>query len=115
MLVLLALMLLSCSKRMARFTRGLGQAMGEFRKASGEVAKEIDQAGFDAGRNLGGIHGKTAFEAMTTDNHSVELYNPAVFRNKGQRKKARWKRFARFACMIGIGILLFSILLHIID
>lgn len=123
MLILLAVMLLSCTKRMAGFARGLRQAMGEFRKASSDVAKEIDQAGFDTGRSLGGIHGKTAFEAMTTGNQNVELYDAAVSRNKvqidhcggRQRKKAHWKRLAKIACGIGIGILLLSILLHLID
>ena len=35
----------------------------------------IDKGSIDAGRSLGGIHGKPAAQALTHDNHVAELYN----------------------------------------
>jgi hypothetical protein len=65
--------------------------MREFGKASGDLGKGFDQAGFDAGRSLGGIHGKPAFEAITLDNKNVELYDPAVS-GKKRSKQPGWRR-----------------------
>jgi hypothetical protein len=85
--------------------------MDEFNKASGDIMKEIDQTGFDAGRSLGGIHGKAAFEAMTADNKNIETYNPGV--SEGQ--KVPWKKIAKYAACIGILISLVAILWHVIN
>jgi Sec-independent protein translocase protein TatA len=63
------------SNRIVEFVRGLRQGIREFRKASNDLARELDQTGFDAGQSLGGIHGKAAFEALTTDNQTAELYD----------------------------------------
>ena len=42
-----------------------------------KTAKDaMDEAASDAGRSLGGIYGKPAFEAVTPDNQVAELYNP---------------------------------------
>jgi hypothetical protein len=48
-----------------------------------------DRPAHDAGKSAGGIFGKPAAEALTPDNQTAELYDPAVFR-RGRRK--RWFR-----------------------
>lgn len=95
--VLIVLVLTAiASNRGADFLRGLRRAIFEFRKSSGDVAKELDQAGFDAGQSLGGIYGKPASEALTTENQNVELYDHSVFRDSIQdrhtRESARQKK-----------------------
>jgi len=42
----------------------------------------VDQAGFDAGQNTGGTYGSPAAEALTPDNQTAELYDPAVFKEE---------------------------------
>src|SRR5665213_1837055 len=86
--VFLVIMALGSNRR-SDFLRGLRRAISEFRKCSRDVAKEFDQAGFDAGRNLGGIHGKAAAEALTTENQTVELYDPAVLCKSAQNDHNR--------------------------
>jgi sec-independent protein translocase protein TatA len=81
-LILAIVTLLHGFKRLPNLAKGLGRGIYEFRKTSGEVRKEIDQEAFDAGQSLGGIHGKPAAEALTPDNQTAELYDPAVFRKK---------------------------------
>jgi Sec-independent protein translocase protein TatA len=84
-------------KRLPDFLRGLRQGIHEFRKASGSVLGGLDQQAGDAGKSLGGIHGKLAAEALTTDNHTVELYDPDVLRDReradGAAKKAARRQF----------------------
>jgi hypothetical protein len=63
------------SSRIPPFARGLREAW-----------KRFDQSGFDVGRNLGGIHGKPAAEALSTDNKTVELYDPALWRDRDLTK-----------------------------
>jgi Sec-independent protein translocase protein TatA len=77
-LVLLCAVILLMSSRIPGFALGFRRAIEEFRKASRDVASEVDQAGFDAGQSVSGIHGKEAAEALTTDNQTVELYDPEV-------------------------------------
>jgi hypothetical protein len=77
-------MILFKSKPIRDFVRGLRRGICEFRKASKDVVGGFDQTGFDAGQSLGGIHGKTAFEALTTDNQTVELYDPPISKSNGE-------------------------------
>ena len=81
-LVLALIMILFGAKRLPDLARGLGMGIDEFRKATREVADEVDQTGFDAGQSVGGIYGRPAFEALTPDNQVGELYDPAVFEEK---------------------------------
>ena len=82
--------------------RGLRFGVSEFLKATGEVRDEFDQRAGDAGRSLGGIYGKPAAEALTTDNRTVEFRDPKVLRgwektegNGKRRVKRPWGRFRR--------------------
>jgi len=69
-------------KRFPDFIRGLRQGIWEFRKASRGALWGLDRQAGDAGRSLGGIHGKLAAEALTTDNQTVEIYDPAALRDR---------------------------------
>jgi Sec-independent protein translocase protein TatA len=76
--------------------RGVTVGMRRFRDAAQDVAREFGAAGFDAGRNLGGIHGNPAFEALTTDNKNVELYRPAVFHDVRQNRTNPQEKMNKF-------------------
>jgi len=52
----------------------------------------VDQAGIDAGRNAGGIYGSTAAEALTPDNQTAELYDPAVFKEENGFRRSFFSR-----------------------
>lgn len=69
LLILATILVLFASKRLPP---AIGRALSGFRDA-------IDEMSFDAGRSVGGIHGKRAAEALTPDNQTGELYRPAVF------------------------------------
>lgn len=109
-------MILFRFNRILDFVRGLRRGICEFRKASKDVFGVFDQTGFDAGQSLGGIHGKAAFEALTTDNQTVELYDPALPKNSGQngnnsgsekkRMKTKMTKVRKFI-WIGLGLILF--------
>jgi sec-independent protein translocase protein TatA len=82
-------------KRLPELGRGLGQGFSRF-------GKEIDQAAHDAGESLGGIYGKPAAEALTPDNHTAELYDPAALENEERTGRATkrvrfrgWRRLWR--------------------
>lgn len=91
----------------------------KLRKALREMGKAFDQTGFDAGQNLGGIHGKKAFEAITADNQNIELYDPAVSSKVGQSgseiKNMNWKNYGYVAFPMTIGLFLLSDVVHIVD
>ena len=57
-----------------RLGKGLGKGIEEFGKASKEIQDEFDSLGGEAGRSVGGIYGKRAFEALTPDNTVAEIY-----------------------------------------
>jgi len=104
------------SNRILDFMRGLRRGIREFRRASKDVSGEFDRIGFDAGQSVGGIQGKPAYEALTTDNQNVELYDPPISENSGEngvvgaRDKKRMKnkmgRVRKFI-WIGLGLILF--------
>jgi hypothetical protein len=50
---------------------------------------EIDRQAHDAGKSAGGVFGKPAAEALTPDNQTAELYDPAVFRRGGKKRSVR--------------------------
>ena len=60
---------------------------------------DFDDEASHAGKSVGGIYGKPAVEALTPDNQNAELYEPAVFRNKGEHPK-REHRFWRWILML---------------
>ena len=69
----------------------IAQGLGEGRKAAWRLPGELDQNAHEAGESLGGIYGKPASEALTRDNQTAELYDPAVFRNPKKLDRA-WQR-----------------------
>ena len=69
-------------KKLPDLISGLRLGISDFCKACKDARDELDQGAFDAGKSLGGIHGKPAAEALTSDNQTAELYDPAVFRNR---------------------------------
>jgi sec-independent protein translocase protein TatA len=70
-LILALVLILFGARKLPELTKGLGRGLFEFRK-------RIDDESAEAGRSLGGIYGKPAAEAITTDNQVAELYDPAV-------------------------------------
>jgi len=79
-LILAVLLILVGAKKLPDIMRGMRNGLSEFRKA-------VDHEAHDAGKSAGGIFGKPAAEALTPDNQTAELYDPAVFR-RGRRKRS---------------------------
>ena len=94
-LVLVVILILFAAKKIPDFARGLGEGISEFRQATKDVTKELDQGAHDAGASLGGIYCKHAAQALTPDNQTAELYDPAVFRYHAKTSRAAKRR--RFA------------------
>jgi hypothetical protein len=87
--------------RILDFVRGLRRGICEFRRASTDVFGEFDQTGFDVGRSVGGIQGKPAYEALSTENQTVEVYNPSNLKNNGENGHIRGKVKKRMKTKIG--------------
>ena len=83
-LILGLVLMLYGAKRLPDLARGLGQMRKETRK----LWEDLDQGAIDAGESLGGIYGKPAAEALTPDNETAELYDPAVLEHKQRHDKA---------------------------
>jgi sec-independent protein translocase protein TatA len=81
-LILALVLILFGAKKLPELTKGLGQGLFEFRKA-------IDNESTEAGRSLGGIYGKPAAQAITSDNQVAELYDHAALRDKTALPKKR--------------------------
>jgi len=81
-LILAVILILLGTKRLADLARGLGEGGRQFRQAAMEVRDELDKGASDAGKSLGGIYGKPACQALTPDNQTAELYDPAVLRDR---------------------------------
>ena len=70
-LIFVVILLLVVAKQVPDFLRGLGAGLLRFRNA-------IDQESHAAGESLGGIYGKPAAQALTSDNQTAELYDPEI-------------------------------------
>jgi sec-independent protein translocase protein TatA len=81
-LILAILLILLGAKWLSEIMRGMGSGMSEF-------GEELDRQAHDAGKSAGGIFGKPAAEALTPDNQTGELYDPAVFRRGRRRRSLR--------------------------
>ncbi len=94
MVVILAvLVILLLAKRLPEIGKGLGNGLSQFRK-------HIDNQAHDAGESLGGIYGKAAAEALTPDNQTAELYDPAAFQHKSA-SRGRIRTWFRRLLMFG--------------
>jgi sec-independent protein translocase protein TatA len=93
-LILALLLILFGAKKLPEITRGLGEEVSQFRKHVRALPKEIDQETHDAGESLGGIYGKPAAQALTPDNQTAELYDPA-FDNPRAMKRVRFQALVR--------------------
>ncbi len=94
-LVLLLIAILLSARRLPEIGRGFGQGFAEFLKAMRQFCKEVDGNARDAGRSVGGIYGKAAFEAITAKNETAELYDPATVWKDGdslRRRSLLWLR-----------------------
>ena len=81
-LILAVFLILLGAKKLPEIMRGMGAGLSQFRK-------ELDRQAHDAGKSAGGIFGKPATEALTPDNQTAELYDPAVFRRGGRKRPVR--------------------------
>jgi sec-independent protein translocase protein TatA len=95
-LVLALILILLGAKKLPDIARGLGVGFSEFRRRVGGLAKEFDGEAYGAGESLAGIYGKPAAQALTPDNRTAELYDPAVFHNPGTIKRITFRRLVRF-------------------
>ena len=90
-LILAVSLIVYGANRLPEITRGLGGGFSLFRKSVDELPNDLDQRAHDAGESLGGIYGKPAAQALTPDNQTAELYDPAAFRNP-RDPKWMWSR-----------------------
>jgi Sec-independent protein translocase protein TatA len=114
--ILVCVLFLFVCDRNPDFAYAIGRALREFGNAILKLTQVFDQAGFDAGQNLGGIHGKPAAEAITTENTNVELYDPAALNEntrlvgRGGREKRRGKNALTRILLFIAGGLVFGVL-----
>jgi len=103
-LILALIVILFGARQLPGLGRGLGRGIGEFRKATRNLGEGLDDEARDAGESLGGIYGKPAAQALTPDNRTAELYDPAVLRDDKEKKRAGllgWRRlWLRLWCFI---------------
>jgi hypothetical protein len=92
-LVMAMIVLLAGNKSV--FGRAMMRGISEFAKAVTGLRDELDQKAHDAGRSLGGIHGKPAAEALTTDNQTREFYDPPQLRECGRSNESKRKLTTR--------------------
>ena len=85
-LILAVVLIIFGAKRLPELGRGLGDGFRGFRDA-------LDDEAHDAGRSIGGIHGKPAAEALTPDNQVAEFYDGDYLRS--ERAPHWWRRFIR--------------------
>ena len=86
-LILAVVLILFGAKRLPYLARGLGQGLRQFRRETMKLPEELDEEASDAGKSLGGIYGKPAYEALTPDNQTAEFYDPPILRD---RQKPGW-------------------------
>ena len=92
-LILAVVLILFGARWLPELTKGLGDGLRRSREASDDVAH-------DAGESLGGIYGKPAAQALTPDNQTAELYDPAAFQDppahQGGRRESWFRRWVIF-------------------
>ena len=119
--ILVVFLVMFGASRLPELFCGLGTGMREFGKAIRKVREELDQGAFDAGRSAGGIYGKPAAQALTSDNQTAELYDPAVFgRTKRGGKRMAGKSFkamrsALLIACIALGLIVLVMIVAVLD
>ena len=93
--ILVVIFVLFGAPRLPKISRGMRKGFAEFVKA-------FEHASQDAGKSIGGILWKPAAQALTPDNQTAELYDPAVFHRGGRAGRSfrrgrvrRWRRLWR--------------------
>jgi sec-independent protein translocase protein TatA len=86
-LILAVVLILYGARHLPDLGRGLRRGFRVFGTATRTLRDELDEEASDAGRSLGGIYGNPAHEALTPDNETAELYDPAVLRDKEPDKR----------------------------
>src|SRR5579864_1775338 len=99
-LVLAVILILFGAKKLPEIARGLSEGFSEFRKHTGGASRELDREARDAGESLGGIYGKPAAQALTADNQTAELYDPAVFHNPRSGQQGTVRKLVRLGRLI---------------
>jgi TatA/E family protein of Tat protein translocase len=82
-LLLAIILVVFGASRLRKFMRGLGKGMRD-------MDDGVFNEAIEAGKSVGGILGKPAAEALTPDNQTAELYDPAAFR-RGQKRDGQMK------------------------
>jgi len=103
-LILVLILFLFGAKKLPEIGQGMGEGFSELRRLLGQIPKEVNRGAHDAGESLGGIYGKPAAQALTTDNQTAELYDPAAFHRPHTSKQGRFRRLLRFARQIWLRI-----------
>lgn len=86
--ILAVALMVFAAPRLPELTRGLRKGISEF-------LKELENVSHGVGRSFGGIYGKSAAQALTPNNQTAELYNPAVFHRKNPAGQPIWRRRLR--------------------
>src|SRR4051812_26430085 len=92
LLILTLVLVWLAAKRLPQIMSGFGQGLLHFRK-------ELDDQAHSAGRSAAGIYGKAAAEALTPENQTAELYDPAVFHRQGKKASLR-QRLQKIWCKL---------------
>ena len=95
LLILAVVLILSGAENLPQIGRWLDEGVSQLRKRRGGLSKGFDEEAHDAGESLGGIYGKPAAQALTPDNQTAELYDPAAFHHEektGRAAKRTWFR-----------------------
>ena len=94
-LIFAVILILFGARNLPGLTRGLREGFFHFRK-------NLDLDAHAVGESVGGILGKPAAEALTPDNQTAELYDPAVFHREEEARRGamrtrlrRWLRRCR--------------------
>jgi sec-independent protein translocase protein TatA len=92
-LILALVLILFGAKNLPDFLNGIRRGLELFHRSSRDVLNEFDSGAHEAGRSVGGIYGKAAAQALTPDNQTAELYDPAVFNKQDTRKHKRLEQW----------------------
>jgi Sec-independent protein translocase protein TatA len=85
-LLIAVIVILFVAKKLGSMVNGLRAGISEFRKRTRKVLDEVDRGASDAGKSMGGIYGSPAYEALSIDNATAELYKPGILDANGRIK-----------------------------